>query len=384
MTKQPWSLSFRYLMGIITFVALVWFLYYARVALEPLVIAAFIAYLINPAVVLLTTHTKLSRPSAVNLVYFTALALLLVTPAALTPIFFDEMKGVVRDLLAGLDSASELLSQPVEFAGMTLNLAPLAERLAHFRSGVGSPVPDQALLVLESTSRGVVWFLVVIVCVYLFLSKWPAMHEWLIDLAPAPYRPEVQDLYMRVRAVWMGYLRGQLLLMLIVGVAFTVAWTIIGIPGALVLGVLAGLFTLVPDIGPIAAAALAMAVALLEGSSWMPLPKFWVMMIVLAAYLVLIGVKNFWVRPVVMGRSVHMNEGIVLVVILIATILNGIIGALLVVPVLASALIIIDYLLKRILNANSQPPYRPSIFREVQRKMGRTRGAQTIKKMNRN
>lgn len=367
MTNRPWSLSFRYLMGIIAFVALVWFLSYARVALEPLVIAAFIAYLINPVVILLTNYTKLSRPSAVNLVYFTTLALLIVAPAALTPIFFEQMKGVARDLLAGLDSAGELLSKPVEFAGISLNLAPLAEGLTRLKYGVGSPVPDQALRMLESTSRGAVWFLVIIVCVYLFLSKWQPMRQWLINLAPASYRPEVQDLYLRVRTVWMGYLRGQLLLMFIVGVAFTIAWMIIGIPGAMVLGVIAGLFTLVPDIGPIAAVALAMSVALLEGSSWIPLPKFWVMMIVLAAYLVLISIKNFWIRPVVMGRSVHMNEGVVLVVILIATILNGIIGALLVVPVLASSLIIIDYLLKRILNSNAQTPVR-----------------QTIKKINRN
>ncbi len=367
MTKQPWSLSFRYLMGIITFVALVWFLYYARVTLEPLIIAAFIAYLINPAVTLLTSRTKLSRGAAVNLVYFTTLALLLVTPAALIPIFFNEMKGVAQDLLIGLDSAREMFSKPVEFAGTSWNLEQLSEGLTQLRPSVSSPISEQAFQMLESTSLGAVWFLVIVVCVYLFLSKWPTMRQWMIDLAPASYRPEVQDLYLRVRAVWMGYLRGQILLMFIVGVSFTIAWTIIGIPGALVLGVLAGLFTLVPDIGPIAAAALAMAVALLEGSSWIPLPNFWVMMIVLAVYLVLIALKNFWVRPVVMGRSVHMNEGIVLVVILIATVLNGIIGALLVVPVLASALIVVDYLLKRVLNSNARMPAR-----------------QTTKKLNRN
>ncbi|MGC1379250.1 MAG: AI-2E family transporter [Anaerolineales bacterium] len=367
MTNRPWSLSFRYLMGIIIFLALVWFLSYAHVALEPLVIAAFIAYLINPAVTLLTRHAKLSRRSAVNLVYFTALALLIATPVALTPIFFGQMRGVVRDLLTSLDSAQKMLSNPMDVAGMSLNLAPLADGVTRFRSGFGLPVPDQALLVLESTSRGAVWFLVIIVCVYLLLSKWPAIRQWLIDLAPASYRPEVRDLYQRVRWVWMGYLRGQLLLMFIVGVAFTIAWAIIGIPGAFVLGVIAGLFTLVPDVGPFLAAALAMAVALLEGSSWIRVPNFWVMMIVLAVYLVLISIKNFWLRPVIMGRSVHMNEGVVLVVILIATILNGIMGALLVVPVLASALIIIDYLLKRILNSNSQTPAR-----------------QTLKKFNRN
>ena len=370
MTKRPWSLSFRYLMGIIVFLALVWFLYYARVALEPLVIAAFIAYLINPAVMLLTSYAKLSRRSAVNLVYFTALALLIVTPAALTPIFFEQMKDVGRDLLAGLDTINTALAQPFEVAGARFTLQQLGLGWMHIQPTLGpTSMPDQAqaFFMLESTSRGVVWFLVIIVCVYLLLSEWHTIRQWLIGLAPAPYRPEVQDLYRRVRGVWMGYLRGQLLLMFIVGVAFTIAWAIIGIPGAFVLGVIAGLFTLVPDVGPFLAAALAMAVALLEGSSWILLPNFWVMMIVLAVYLVLISIKNFWLRPVIMGRSVNMNEGLVLVVILVATILNGIMGALLVVPVLASALIIIDYLLKRILNSNSQTPAR-----------------QTIKKLNRN
>jgi len=360
--NRPWSLHFRYLIGIITFLALVWFLYYARVAIEPLVIAAFIAYLINPAVTLLTNRAGFSRPAAVNLVYFTTLALWIVTPAALIPVFFNELKDVAQDLLKGLDSAREALSKPVEFAGTTLDLQQLSEGLMHLRPGLSSLEPEQAFLVLETTSLGAVWFIVVVVCTYLFLSKWPSMRQWLLGLPPAAYRAEVEDVYLRVRAVWMGYLRGQLLLMFVVGVVFTIAWVIMGIPGALVLGVIAGLFTLVPDVGPFLAIVLTMAVVLLEGSSWIDLPNFWVMILVLVVYMLLIGVKNFWIRPVIMGRSVHLNEGVVLVGILIATILNGIIGALLVVPVLASALIIINYLLRRILNSNSRAlrvPARP-------------------------
>src|SRR6185369_8017340 len=224
----------------------------------------------------------------------------------------------------------------------------------HFKETFSSPVPEAAFLFIESTSRGAIWFIVIVVCVYLFLSEWRTMREWLIDLIPGPYQQEMNEVYQRVRAVWMAYLRGQILLMFIVGVVFTIAWTIIGIPGALVLGVIAGLFTLVPDVGPFLAVALAMAVALLEGSSWIALPKFWVMMIVLGVYLVLINIKNFWLRPYILGRSLNMNEGLVLVAILIATILNGIMGALLVVPLLASAIIIMEYLLRRVVG---QPPF---------------------------
>ena len=120
------------------------------------------------------------------------------------------------------------------------------------------------------------------------------------------------------------------------------------------LGVVAGLFTLVPDVGPFLAAVLAIAVALLEGSNWIDLPNVAVAGIVLLVYLVLINLKNFFLRPFVMGRSVHMNEALVFIAIMIATILEGIMGALLVVPVLASAIVILEYLRRRVLDL---PPF---------------------------
>ena len=74
-----------------------------------------------------------------------------------------------------------------------------------------------------------------------------------------------------------------------------------------------------------------------------------VVAVLVAVYLVLINLKNFFLRPIIMGRSVHMNEGLVFIAILIATILEGILGALLIVPLLASAVIIAGYLQRKVL-----------------------------------
>jgi predicted PurR-regulated permease PerM len=180
------------------------------------------------------------------------------------------------------------------------------------------------------------------------------MRNWLLNLPPPAYRPEVEELYNRIRNIWIAYLRGQIVLMFIVGVAFTVAWLIIGIPGALVLGAIAGLFTLVPDVGPFLAMVLAAGVALLEGSTWIRLSNFWVAGIVIIVYLFLINLKNFFLRPYIMGRSVHMNEALVFIAIMIATILKGILGALLVVPLLATLVVIGGYLQRRVLGL---PPF---------------------------
>ncbi len=352
--KTSWSLPFRYLVGVLTFVAVVAFAFYARQAVNALVVAGFVAYLINPAVSWLMHNTRLSRTAAVNIVYFSALILLAGIPATLTPIFFNEAQLVIQDLLDLTRQLNEMLSRPVEFGGYVFHFEQLAKDLSELRSVILSPLPEELLQLLESTSVGVLWFLVILVSVHLFLSHWPAIRDWLIGLAPADNQDEVRELYRRVRQVWMAYLRGQIVLMLIVGVVFTIAWMIIGIPGALALGVMAGFFTLVPDVGPFLAAILAVGVALLEGSSWIPLSNLWVAGIVLATYLVLINLKNFFLRPYVMGRSVHMNEGVIFIAILIATLLAGILGALLIVPLLASVAVIAEYIRRRMLGL---PPF---------------------------
>jgi predicted PurR-regulated permease PerM len=352
--NHRWSLSFRYLMGGLLLVAFVGFISYAGEALESIVIAGFIAYLVNPAVVVLANNTKLKRHTAVNLVYFTSIALLIAIPATFTPLFFDELKGVAQDLLALSEQAQLLFAKPVDLGGTSFDLRQLGTSLAHLRTALIAPVPEDAFLLLESTSRGIIWFLVIIVLVYLFLSEWQRIRDWLINLAPQSGHAEIEELYARIRAVWMAYLRGQLLLMTTVGVVFTIAWAILGIPGALVLGVIAGLFTIVPDVGPLLAALLAMGVALLEGSKWIPLSNLWVTAIVLIVYLVLINFKNLWLRPIIMGRMVNMHEGLIFIAILTATMLSGILGALLVVPVLASGIILVDYLLRKILG---RPPF---------------------------
>jgi predicted PurR-regulated permease PerM len=347
--KPNWSLPFRYIVGTLMFAAFVAFLFYAREAVSALVIAGFSAYLINPVVTFTIERTRLSRAWAVNIVYFSALILLVGLPATFTPIFFDEAQLVVEDLLNLTTEVNVALSQPVSVGPYEFHFEELGKSLTELQRTVLSPLPEELLQLLESTSVGVLWFLVIMVSVHLFLSHWPKMREWLMGLAPANYQDEVRELYRRIRQVWMAYLRGQIVLMLIVGVVFTIAWSIIGIPGALALGVIAGFFTLVPDVGPFLAAILAVGVALLEGSNWIPLSNFWVAGITLATYLVLINLKNFWLRPYVMGRSVHMNEGLVFIAIMSATILGGIMGALLIVPVLATVAVIGEYIRRRVL-----------------------------------
>ncbi len=381
--QKNWSIPFRYTVALILFLAFVALLFYAHEAVKTLIVAAFIAYLISPAVGYLITRTKLSRTAAVNIVYFSALVFLVGVPATLTPIFFDEIKIVAQDLLDLSSEVSGMLSKPVQFGGMVFHFEQLGESLSHVEDAMLTPLPEEALALLETTSVSILWSLVIIVSVHLFMSEWPRMRLSIINLAPVEYQDDMHELYARLREVWMAYLRGQIVLMVVVGIVFAIAWSIMGIPGALVLGVLAGLFTLIPDVGPFLAVAVAFAVALLEGSNWIPLSNAWVAVIVFLVYLVLINLKNFLLRPYIMGRSLHMNEALIFIAIMIATILEGIMGALLVVPVMASVIVIYRYLQRRILGL---PPFEENDTKQfgapAQKTIPRARASISEKKKN--
>jgi predicted PurR-regulated permease PerM len=354
---HSWSPTLRYLMLVALAILVAVGLWFTRPIFEPLITAAFIAYLINPGVNILVQKTRLSRKASVNLVYFISLAVLIGIPSSLTPVFFDEFKRVIGDVLNLIDQLVSWLSNPNLLPGMPFDFSQLAGQLSQFRETFLSSLPEQALQILGKTSLTALWVIIILVAVYYFLAEWPRLRNGFINSFPQVYQDELNELYQRIRAIWMNYLRGQLLLMLIVGISFTIAWTIIGIPGAFVLGVVAGFLTLIPDVGPFLAAMTAIGVALLEGSNWgwMPESHFLVALITLAVYFLLIGIKNFWLRPFIMGRSVHMHEALVLISILLATILWGILGALLIVPLLASILVVFDYLRRRILGMTPFP-----------------------------
>jgi predicted PurR-regulated permease PerM len=347
----------------VLFALLVW---YARRVFEPLIIAAFIAYLIHPAVNFLTSRTRLSRKSAVNLVFIVTLLVVIGTPASITSLFFDESTQIITDILNIYNQLVVWLTQPKAIPGIPIDFTQFAKQLNQFRATFVASLTTQAIQILGKTSLGALWVLVVLVSVYYLLSEWPRIREGFIGSFPVKYTPELNELYQRVRRIWMSYLRGQIVLMLIVGVAFTIAWTILGVPGALVLGVVAGFLTLIPDVGPFLAAMLAVGVALLEGStwSWMPASHLIFGLIVLAAYIILITIKNFWIRPVIMGRSVQMHESLVLISILLGTVIWGILGALIIVPMLASLVVILDYLRRRILGMPPFPPVEPFVVEE--------------------
>ncbi|TAK10666.1 MAG: AI-2E family transporter [Anaerolineae bacterium] len=352
--SPAWNQPLRYLMFTGLVLALLWLLWYVRAMFGPLVIAGLIAYILNPLAELLMVRTRLKRHTAVTIVYLLGLTTLVVLPVLLLPTLLNEFETLAQDLEVLVDNAQRLLGRPVALLGVTLHLDQLVPDITSLIGEGVTSLSTNAFHLIESTTKNLLWVLVILVTVYYLMSDWQRLRDWVHGLPPAAYRGDVERLTHEISSVWRGYLRGNLVLMLVVGVSFTAAWFIVGIPGALVLGVIAGLLTIIPDLGPAIAGTLAAGVALVEGSNNLPISNFWFAVLVFGIYLGLINIKNIWLRPRVFGRSVHMHEGLVFVAIMVAVVLEGIIGALVVVPLLASAGIVARYLYRKTLGV---PPW---------------------------
>lgn len=352
--NERWSPLTRYFVLGLLVILLLLFLFFIRDLLKPIIAAGFIAYLISPIVGYVSLKTKWSRKVSGNVVYFVTLALMIGLISSFIPMLISQATAVGDAFTAVIDQVEPYLQTPIVWGPFTLNLEMVIPTIQGFVSEAGTPVLEEALHLVESTSRNAVYILLVFVVTYYFMTDWADIREWLMHLAPEGSRNDVRRLYWGIRSVWMNYLRGQIVLMLVVGVVFSIIYLIIGLPGAIVIGVLTGLLTLVPDVGPAIGTAIAAIVALLEGSTVFDISNLLFAVLVVAIYGVLIAIKNVWLRPFIMGRSVSMHEGLVFVAILGAVIYEGILGALIVIPVIASLAVIGKYVRSRMLGL---PPF---------------------------
>jgi len=361
--REKWSTPARYLTLTLLIAFFVMVGWYARSMFQPLIIAGLIAYIMVPAVNLVKRYLRAKHKLAVNLVFFLALSLVLASPAIFLPELISEIQIFSNDLLGIYEQSVIFFSEPIIIGTITLDVTDYFPELESSIVSLIGGLPEQTLHIIESASRNTAWFFVIIVAVYYLLLDWDKLRDAIIRQVSESYRSDIELIFLEIKLIWEAYLRSQIALMVIVGIVFTLVWFAIGLPGALIIGILAGILTIIPDLGPLLASLVAMAVALLEGSLFLPISNFWFAVLVLAIHLVLVNLKSIWLRPRLMGRSVHLHEGLVFIAIITAVLLQGILGAIIIVPVIASVLVVGRYLRAGIFGV--EPVFRTAVLKEA-------------------
>ncbi len=340
---------------IVIVIALTFLLIYEMRAMIPsLIIASLVAYILNLFVRYLGKRTQLSRGWSVHIVYIIFILLIIAAPGTLVPLGVSQAETIADEWSMIREQIDEFASEPIEIAGITIPVDQLWEDVTSVSTNLDFTY-GSAISVIETTSVGLIKIVVIIVVSYYLLKDWKLLRQWLINILPESGRSDADRLVSDIDVLWRAYMQGTMALMLIMAVIFTIIGFAVGLEGAVAVGIFSGIVSMIPEIGPFIAGALAVIVAYIGGSTHLPLSNFWFAVLVAVIFAIVAQIKSIWLRPQVMGRFLHMNTGLVFFAILAGALLQGILGALIVLPILATVRVLGRYVRAKLLNIDPWP-----------------------------
>lgn len=286
---------------------------------------------------------KVPRPLAAALVFVGGAAILGLVAYFLLPTLADQVFGFFTSL-------------PAAFAELAERVEGLAERF-------GLPVPggDVSPSSLTGPGRrllgGVVGAfgtaasalggLVVVLFLAFYLSANPdPVVGWATRFFPPERRLRAREVVSAVRSGLLNWLKGQLGAMAVIGVLSTIAFFLIGLPGALFLGLLAGLLSFVPYLGPVISFVPPLLLALTMGPT--------TVLLVALAYAAVQGAESYLITPLIMRETASLHPAAVIAGVTVLGTAFGVLGALLAVPTIVTVGVLVEELWFRRLEEGGQ------------------------------
>ncbi len=318
----------------VVFGVLIWavvYLWFPGVA-TMLFLGAILAYALLPLVDWL--HRKhVPRVAGVLLVALVGaglIALIVVLMAPAVALQIAELPEMVRETWSQIRGVWDGLRDriPANLADDVERFSSSLEQRAQDALPGASTLTDWASRAASGVGTVASAIVFVPIFVFLMLRGYHRFVDRSADLVPPRWRDRFFERSTQADEVLSGFIRGQLLVAVITGALYALAFTIIGVPLALVVGLLAGLGELVPFLGGAIALVLASLLALAGGN---PIDVLWVVV----AFAAVQTLEGALISPWIMGRKVQLGPSIVIVALAVGSQLFGFIGLLAAVPIAA-------------------------------------------------
>ncbi|MBK8902226.1 MAG: AI-2E family transporter [Anaerolineaceae bacterium] len=356
-SSPPWSASNKRLVLLILLVLLALALYRFRLLLLPLSMAMILAYLIDPLVNQLTKRTPLTRNLSIGLIYLLLVATLVSIPVSTISPIVTQVTNFIHRTPQYISDIGEFFRDPVVIADEIvipvdqLSLDQLFASLSSNLVEVVQTLGGQTLSIFGSLASATIstvgWTIMVLFLSFYLVKDHKTLFDSMIKMAPRSYQEDLIQLSEGISVTWNAFLRGQLVLCLVVGIIIFLIAVIIGLPNAVTLAVIAGLMELIPTFGPILAAIPAVLIAAIQGdASWLGslMSPFWFAVLVLGIYGFVYQFENYYLVPRIIGHHLQLHPLVVVLGVLGGASVAGVLGILLAAPVLASARLIWVYI----------------------------------------
>jgi predicted PurR-regulated permease PerM len=376
-----WSRTTNYLVGVGLVFLGIFILHLSRLVIPSLIVAALIAVIVRPVIVWLQNRIHLHRGLAVGLVYLGIAILAPLVVLLLIPTISDAFVYVgnldyesilqgaedwlrstlttikvtqipVDGLDAYVDRAVDTLIEALQPFSPTAAVPPSFDVILQpLSSALMSVVQTGADLVGAVISQVVKIGFIFLVSIYISLDA-HIYRSAFLNAIPVAYQPEISILLARIERLWNAFFHGELILMIVVGGITTIGLAALGVPGALYLGIIAGLLEVIPNIGPFIAVVPAVIVALIQGSAYLPISNLAFAGLIILFYLLVQQVEDKLIVPRVLGAALELPPLIVMTGIVVGASVGGLLGALLATPVIATGRVILHYVYRKMLGQN--------------------------------
>jgi predicted PurR-regulated permease PerM len=308
--SPPWSITARWIAVIAGAIGLIWLLVAALPLVEALAIAALLAYLLDPFVKMLMRRSRLNRTLAVMVVYTILLIIVASLPATLGALAFGQFQNFRINLSEAIREIQTWASQPILILGFRLSPQSLVDNVNQAIGRALTVLPGGSLGVLSGITTNLLWGLVIVISLYYFLKDGPKIKPWVVNLLPPAYRPDGTRLLNEIDEVWRVFLRVQILIFFILAVLLAIG---------------------------------SFVVVLLYQAGLIPFSWIGLIVVLIIVYALIQQVDNLWLRPLWMGQRLRLHPGVVFVGLVGALALSGFLGAIIVVPLIASVKVISSY-----------------------------------------
>jgi predicted PurR-regulated permease PerM len=314
------------------------FLYLARHAITWILIAAFLAMALNPAVEFFERR-GVRRGIAAALVFFlallgaTVLGLLFIPPlVAQVTDFIEAVPGLVQDITAGRG--------PLGFLERDYGVVERVRNAVEERGAGGVlGVTEPAVAVVRGIVTTVVGVVAIAFLTFFMLLEGRRWASALVDLLPAGSRDRWERVGRGIYRAVGGYVTGNLLISLIAGTLTTLVLAVTGVDYAVPLGLVVAILDLIPLAGAPLAGLLVTVIAFLDAGL---VPG----LIVLVFFVLYQQLENHILQPFVYGRTVQLSPLTVLIAVLIGAEVAGILGALAAIPIGGAVQVVMNELLR--------------------------------------
>ena len=326
-----------------------------NLVVPPLILAVILAYILAPLTGLIQTGLRLRRGWATLLTYLLLLGGVALVPVLVIPSLVDDLQGLNLNFQEIGVTVESFLNRSLVIGGRHFDATQLIDQIVATLRGMVEPVFSRTLGIAVDVITSAIWVIFILVVSFYLIKDAARMRAWAERLPPAAYREELIRLAQEINTVWGAFFRGQIVLALVVAVIITIVSVVVGLPYALAMGALAGLLEFLPSLGHGIWLFIASLLMFSQGSTWLPLPSWAAMLIVIGIHLVFQQVDLNLLIPRIIGGRVRLQPLVVILGIAAGAALAGVLGIVLAAPTIASARIIGRYLYANLLDQNPFP-----------------------------